>query len=143
MQTNYLSENIQSLQQGGRSSWKFIVLIFIRIHSKIPIPILRAPHFPSVLTFGKMSGEAVVSTCIALQQLEGRLANNLRGTWVARWVKHPTSAQVVISRSVSSSPVSGSVLIAQSLEPASISVSPSLSAPPPFALCLSLPFKNE
>ena len=38
----------------------------------------------------------------------------------------PTSAQVVISRSVSSSPASGSVLTAQSLEPASDSVSPSL-----------------
>ena len=60
------------------------------------------------------------------------------GAWVARSVKRPTSAQVMISRSVSSSPVSGSVLTAQSLELASDSVSPSLSAPPPFMLCLSL-----
>ena len=65
------------------------------------------------------------------------------GAWVAQSVKRPTSAQVVISRSVSSSPASGSVLTAQSLEPASVSVSPSLSAPLPFALRLSLPFKNE
>ena len=50
----------------------------------------------------------------------------------------PTSAQVMISRSVSSSPASGSVLTAQSLEPVSDSVSPSLSDPPPFMLCLSL-----
>ena len=39
--------------------------------------------------------------------------------------------------------VSGSVLTALSLEPASDSVSPSLSAPPLFALCLSLSLKNE
>ena len=37
----------------------------------------------------------------------------------------------------------GSGLTARSLEPASDSVSPSLSAPPPSALGLSLPFKNE
>ena len=60
------------------------------------------------------------------------------GTWVARSVKQPTSAQVVVSPFVSSSPVSGSVLTAQSLEPASDSVSPSLSAPPLLMLCLSL-----
>ena len=61
-----------------------------------------------------------------------------RGAWVARSVKHPTSAQVTISRSVSSSPASGSVLTAQSLEPVSDSVSPSLSAPPLFMHALSL-----
>ena len=48
------------------------------------------------------------------------------GAWVAQLVKRPTSAQVMISRSVSSSPASGSVLTAQSLEPVSDSVSPSL-----------------
>ena len=53
-------------------------------------------------------------------------------------VERLTSAQVVISQSVSSSPASGSVLTAQSLEPASDSVSPSLSAPPLLMLCLSL-----
>ena len=50
--------------------------------------------------------------------------------WVAQSVKRLTSAQVVISRSMSWSPMSGSVLTAQSLEPALDSVSPSLSAPP-------------
>ena len=49
-----------------------------------------------------------------------------------------TSAQVTISQSVSSGPTSGSVLTAQSLEPASRSVSPSLSAPPLLTLCLSV-----
>ena len=62
----------------------------------------------------------------------------MRGAWVAQSVKRPTSAQVTISRPVGSSPASGSGLMAQSLEPALDSVSPSLSAPPPFMLCLSL-----
>ena len=48
-------------------------------------------------------------------------------TWVAQSVKLPTSAQVTISQFVGSSPASGSVLTAQSLETASDSVSPSLS----------------
>ena len=61
-----------------------------------------------------------------------------RGAWVARSVKRPTSAQVTISRSVSSSPASGSGLTARSLEPVSDSVSPSLSAPPLLVLYLSL-----
>ena len=46
-----------------------------------------------------------------------------RGTWVAQSVEHPTSAQVMISQFASLSPVSGSVLMAQSLELASDSVS--------------------
>ena len=57
---------------------------------------------------------------------------------MAQSVKQPTSAQVMISQSVSSSPTLGSVLTAQSLEPASDSVSPPLSAPPLLMLCLSL-----
>ena len=64
--------------------------------------------------------------------------NEYRGTWVAQSVKCLTSAQVMISRFVGLSPVLGFVLTAQSLDPASDSVSPSLSAPPPFMLCLSL-----
>ena len=60
------------------------------------------------------------------------------GAWVAPSVERPTSAQVMILRSVSSSPASGSVLTARSLEPALDSVSPFLSAPPPLALCLCL-----
>ena len=62
----------------------------------------------------------------------------LWGTWVALLVKCPTSAQVMISQFMGSSPVLGSVLTAQSLEPALDSLSPSLSAPPPFMPCLSL-----
>ena len=40
----------------------------------------------------------------------------LRGAWVAQLVKRRTSAQVTISRFVGSSPATGSVLTAQSLE---------------------------
>ena len=60
------------------------------------------------------------------------------GNWVAQSVKHPTSAQVMILRFMSSSLGLGSVLTAQRLEPASDSVSPSLSAPPLLALSLPL-----
>ena len=60
------------------------------------------------------------------------------GTWVAQSVKQPTAAQVMISQFVGSSPASGSVLTAQSLDPASHSVSPSLSAPSLLILSLSL-----
>ena len=52
------------------------------------------------------------------------------GAWVAQSVERATLAQVKISRFVGSSPVSGSVLTAQTLVPASDSVSPCLSAPP-------------
>ena len=58
-------------------------------------------------------------------------------------VKRLTSAQVMISQLMSSNPSSGSVLTALSLEPASDFVSPSLSAPPPLALCLSLCVKSK
>ena len=67
----------------------------------------------------------------------------LRGAWVAQSVKCLTSARVMISWFVGSSPVSVSVLTAQSLEPASDSESPCLSAPPLLMLCLSLSLKNK
>ena len=65
-----------------------------------------------------------------------------RGAWVAQLLGHPTSAQVMILHSVSSSTAWGSVLTAQSLEPASDSVSPSLSALPPLMFCLCLSQKE-
>ena len=61
---------------------------------------------------------------------------------MAQSVGRPTSAQVMISQFVGSGPASGSVLSAQILEPASDSVSPSLSAPPPLMLCISLSQKS-
>ena len=62
---------------------------------------------------------------------------NYRGAWVAQLVEWLTLTQVMISRFVGSSPASGCVLTAQSLEPALDSVSPSLSAPLPLMICLS------
>ena len=61
---------------------------------------------------------------------------------MAQSVEHPTSPRVMILQSVSSSPVSGSVLMAQSLEPAVDSVSPSVSVPP-LLMLLSLSVKNK
>ena len=60
---------------------------------------------------------------------------------MAQSVERPTLAQVMLSRFVGSSPASGSVLTTWSLEPASDSVPPSLSAPPLLTHCLSLPQK--
>ena len=57
--------------------------------------------------------------------------------WVAQWVEHPTSTQVMILRFVSLSPGWGSVLTAQSLDLALGSASPSLSAPHPLMLTLA------
>ena len=61
-------------------------------------------------------------------------------TWVAPSLQRLTSAQVMISQFVGSSPASSSVLTACSLEPASDSVSPSFSAPPPL---MPLSLKNK
>ena len=63
------------------------------------------------------------------------------GAWVAQSGEHWTSAQVIVSRFVNWIPVSGSGLTAQSLEPASDSVSPSLSLSLPLLHLFSL--KNK
>ena len=57
---------------------------------------------------------------------------------MAQSVKHLTSAQVMTSWLMGLSLALGSVLTAQSLEPASDSVSPSQSSPPPLVLSHSL-----
>ena len=57
---------------------------------------------------------------------------------MAQLVEHPTPAQVMILQFVGSSPASGSVLTARSLEPVSDSLFPSFSVPPPLMLCLSV-----
>ena len=75
--------------------------------------------------------ETFKDVMLELSEMVGRLG--------APSVNRPTSAQVTISRSVGSSPVSGSVLTAQSLQPASDSVSLSLSPSPAHTLS----FKNK
>ena len=67
---------------------------------------------------------------------------SLCGTWVAKSVERLTLAQVMISRLMSLSSTSGSVLTAQSLEPAYDSVSPSLS-PPTHSYSVSVSPKNK
>ena len=100
--------------------------------------------FLETYTLPKLKQEEIENLNRPITSKEIKLViKNLRGAWVARAVERPTSAQVMISRSVSLSPALGSVLTAQSLEPASDSVSPSISAPPPLALCLSLSLKNK
>ena len=65
------------------------------------------------------------------------LRNRVRGAWVAQSVvQRLTSAQVMILCCVGSSPASGSVLKAQSLELASDSVSLCLCPSPTLSLCL-------
>ena len=68
---------------------------------------------------------------------ESALREPLGGTWGAQWVKRLTSAEVMISRFMSLSPASGSVLTAHSLEPVLDSVSLSLCPFPAHALSLS------
>ena len=65
------------------------------------------------------------------------IISQIRGPWVAQSVEHPTSAQVMVSRFVGLSLASGSLLTAQSLEPASDSVSLSPCPSPACALSLS------
>ena len=61
---------------------------------------------------------------------------------MAQSVERLTWAQVMISQVVGSSPASGSVLTAQSLEPALDSVSPALSLPLPCLCPISLPLSK-
>ena len=65
------------------------------------------------------------------------------GVWVAQSVKRLTSAQVMISQFVGSSPASRSVLTAQSLKPDFHSVSLSLSLLLPCSCSVSLCLKNK
>ena len=64
------------------------------------------------------------------------------GAWVSQSVGRLTSVQVMISRFVSSSPASGSVLTARSLEPVQILCLP-LSLPLPCSCSASLCLKNK
>ena len=98
-----------------------------------------------------VSSQPFVTPLISKQQQERSPSRKIPGgARGSQSVGRPTSAHVmmswsaqgVISQSVSSSPASGSVLTARSLEPASESVSPSLSAPPLLTLYLSVSQKH-
>ena len=102
-----------------------------------------SPASGSVLTAQSLepASDSVFPSLSALPPLMfclSKMNKHFRGAWVAQSVKHPNWAWVIILPVPSSSPTSGSVLTARSLEPASDSVSPSLSAPSPLAFCLSL-----
>ena len=86
-------------------------------------------HLKQALVFQETREKNFAYIFLSRTDQQGRLGGSA--------VKWPTLAQVMILQFVSSSPTSGSVLTAQSLEPASDSVSPSLSAPPLLALSLS------
>ena len=79
---------------------------------------------PSLLTPSPLV--IYLSVCLSLRN-KTKHQKKLGGTCVVLTVECWTSAQVMISGSVSLSPMLGSVLTGQRLEPASDSVSPSLS----------------
>ena len=102
-------------------------------------PKCRSTVHPQVLTRVLVSLTSVRNVSLNETNTNAAAKGHSGGSVVGR----PTSAQVVISWFVGLSPVSGSVLTAQSLEPAWDSVSPSLSAPLPLILSLSLSLKNK
>ena len=86
---------------------------------------------------------SIQSHPIPLQHHSNYIQNDIsRGAWVAQSLKRLTSALVMISPFMHSSPVWVCVLKAQSLDPASDSVFLSLSPPPPLMVCLSVSLKN-
>ena len=98
---------------------------------------VKAKKFPSldcILCFGRVP--LLISPHSEREARPCSKKSGLRGTWVAQLVKLWNSAQVTISRFVGSSPASGSVLAARSLEPALDSVSTSLSVHPLLILSL-------
>ena len=97
---------------------------------------LNVSTYPLVSAFPLLPSSFSVSPTLSVVISETSEVKIL--TWVAQLVKRLTSARVMISQSVSLSPASGSVLSAQSLEPALDSVSPSLSAPHLLILSLSV-----
>ena len=77
------------------------------------------------------------SWCFSMRE-DWQRAKLYQGAWAVQSVKRLTSAQVMSSWFVGSSPVLGSVLTAQSLASASDSVSPSLSLSLPHLCSLGL-----
>ena len=103
-----------------------------------PWPCLALCHFPICVLTG-IYWKETASHPVALT----RRVEISWDSWVAQSVERPTSAQVMISHFVSSSPMLGSMLTAQRLEPASDSVSPSLSLCPSYTHTHTLSLKNK
>ena len=98
---------------------------------------------PAPLLWGRCSGSASPPLAEVTAMLPYSIKDALGDAWAAQSIERPTSAQVMISRFVGSSPASGSVLTARSLEPAWDSVSPLLSAPSLLTLCVCLLIINK
>ena len=115
----YTKQSIESMQSLSKYQWHFY-----RNTTKNLYRILKTPDSQSSLDKEEQSW---------------------RGTWVVQSVKHPISAQVMISCFVCLKPTPDSVLTSQSLEPASNSVSSSLSLPlsPSHSVSLSLSKVNK
>ena len=90
------------------------------------LPSLSAPPLRTRTLFFSLS---------QINKLKKKKRFPVRGAWVAQSVKCLTSAQAMISRLMSLTPVLGSGLTAQSLKPASDSVI--------LCLCLSLPLPRS
>ena len=138
---------------GPHSSFGLSHIVLLSIPHRLPVTCGRTlgPFPPPAIVSGASSnaGEqcSVFNLRVSLhtRALYRKIRNAEKskctsgGARVAQSVERPTSGQVMISRFVGPSPASGSVPTAQSLEPASDSVSLHLSAPPlAHALCLSL-----
>ena len=85
------------------------------------------------------------ASCGAILILSHLLAQKplVGGAWVAQLAECPTSAQVMVLWFWGLSPMTGSMLTAQSLDPASDSVFPSLSALPLHMLSLLLSLSQK
>ena len=105
---------------------------------------MRGQEAPTSSYKISMSRDVMCSTVTLVNNLHCNFEScSEEGTWVAQSVKRLTSAQVMISYLVGSSPALGSVLTAQSLEPVSDSVSPLSLLFPPLTLCLSLSLSQK
>ena len=105
-----------------------------------------SPEAGFVLTAQSLLGIVSLSLSLSLYpSLALSLSKINRSAWVAQLVKHWTSAQVMISRFVGSSPTWGSVLTAWRLEPALDFVSLSLYPSPTrdWSLSLSLSLSQK
>ena len=98
------TQNSSSREKGGTGSWTK------KVHARCSGPEYQTRCFvPSFVDSKKSHNQIRDSENWLLKYVQ------IRGTWVAQSTECPTSAQVMISRFLSSSSTSGSLLSAQSL----------------------------